>query len=84
MREPLFPLAHYINQIKYSPKVVISTFVNSLKGVSSRMLKQKKRLSLKKLWSNNLWSPSYFSNSCRSAPIDIIRQYIQQQNTPDV
>lgn len=69
--------------INYPPKVSISTLVNSLKGVSSRMLKQKKSLMRqRKLWSNSLWSPSYFASSCGGAPINIIRQYIQQQNTP--
>ncbi|TNH01414.1 IS200/IS605 family transposase, partial [Testudinibacter sp. TR-2022] len=34
------------------------------------------------LWGNALWSPSYFAGSC-GAPISIIRQYIEQQQTPD-
>ncbi|WP_238839638.1 transposase, partial [Proteus mirabilis] len=29
-----------------------------------------------------LWSPSYFAGSCGGAPISIIRQYIEQQETP--
>ena len=31
----------------------------------------------------SLWSRSYFAGSCGSAPISMIRQYIEQQNTPD-
>ncbi|MBI6184983.1 IS200/IS605 family transposase, partial [Proteus mirabilis] len=27
-------------------------------------------------------SPSYFAESCGGAPISIIRQYIEQQETP--
>ncbi|EMF8547949.1 IS200/IS605 family transposase, partial [Proteus mirabilis] len=27
-------------------------------------------------------SPSYFARSCGGAPISIIRQYIEQQETP--
>ena len=30
-----------------------------------------------------LWAPSYFAASCGGAPISIIKQYIEQQNTPD-
>ncbi|GAB1827036.1 hypothetical protein TURTL08_23400 [Turicimonas sp. TL08] len=30
-----------------------------------------------------LWAPSYFAASCGGAPIFIIKQYIEQQNTPD-
>ena len=66
------------------PKVSISKLVNSLKGVSSRMIRQKNYLSIKqKLWGGALWSPSYFAGSCGGAPIEIIRQYIEQQKTPD-
>ncbi|HSP85981.1 MAG TPA: transposase, partial [Psychrobacter sp.] len=35
------------------------------------------------LWGDALWSPSYFASSCGGAPIDILRRYIEQQNTPD-
>ncbi len=30
----------------------------------------------------NMWSPGYFANSCGGAPISVIRQYIEQQQTP--
>jgi putative transposase len=36
----------------------------------------------KKLWGGALWPPSYFAASCGGAPIEIIRQYIEQQQTP--
>ncbi|MCG8610940.1 MAG: transposase, partial [Pseudomonadales bacterium] len=29
-----------------------------------------------------LWSPSYFAASCGGAPVEIIKQYVQQQRTP--
>ncbi len=29
-----------------------------------------------------LWSPSYFAGSCGGAPLAVIRQYIEQQQTP--
>ena len=61
--------------VNYPPKVSVSNLVNSLKGVSSRMIR-------KKLWGGALWSPSYFAGSCGGAPIEIIRQYIEQQQTP--
>jgi putative transposase len=65
--------------VNYPPKVS----VNSLKGVSSRMIRQKRYPSIrKKLWGGALWSPSYFAGSCGGAPIEIVRQYIEQQKTP--
>ena len=70
--------------VNYPPKVSISKLVNSLKGVSSRMIRRKNYPSIReKLWGGALWSPSYFAGSCGGAPISIIRQYIEQQNTPD-
>jgi putative transposase len=69
--------------VNYPPKVAVSALVNSLKGVSSRMIRKKNYPSIrKKLWGGALWSPSYFAGSCGGAPIEIIRQYIEQQQTP--
>ena len=65
------------------PKVAVSNLVNSLKGVSSRLVRKKNYpRKQKKLWGNALWSPSYFAGSCGGAPIAVIRQYIEQQQTP--
>ena len=70
--------------VNYPPKVSVSVLVNSLKGVSSRMIRQKNYPSIiGKLWGAALWSPSYFAGSCGGAPIAIIRQYIEPQQTPD-
>ncbi len=69
--------------VNYPPKVAVSKLVNSLKGVSSRMIRKKNYPSIrKKLWGGALWSPSYFAGSCGGAPISVIRQYIEQQQTP--
>jgi len=69
--------------VNYPPKVSVSSLVNSLKGVSSRMLRKNFPTIQKRYWKGVLWSPSYFSASCGGAPISIIRQYIEQQKTPD-
>ncbi len=68
--------------VNYPPKVAISSLVNSLKGASSRILRTKHPEIKNKLWGNALWSPSYFAASCGGAPIGMIKQYIQQQQTP--
>ncbi len=68
--------------VNYPPKIAISSLVNSLKGASSRILRTKHPEIKNKLWGNALWSPSYFAASCGGAPIGIIKQYIQQQQTP--
>ncbi|MBR5556235.1 MAG: IS200/IS605 family transposase [Acinetobacter sp.] len=68
--------------VNYPPKVAISSLVNSLKGASSRILRSKHPEIKNKLWGNALWSPSYFAASCGGAPISIIKQYIESQQTP--
>ena len=68
--------------INYPPKLSLSKIVNSLKGVSSRLLRLQHPELEKSYWKNVLWSPSYFVSSCGGAPIAIIRQYIEQQQTP--
>lgn len=69
--------------VVHPPRVAISSLVNSLKGVSSRLIRKKQYPSIsKQLRGGALWSPSYFAGSCGGAPIEIIRQYIEQQNTP--
>jgi len=69
--------------VNYPPKVAVSKLVNSLKGVSSRLLRKKHRELHRYYWKGILWSPSYFAGSCGGAPVSIIRQYIEQQQTPD-
>ena len=70
--------------VNYPPKVAVSALVNSLKGVSSSMIRKKNDPEIKKkLWGGALWSPSYFAGSCGGAPISLIRQYIEQQRTPE-
>ncbi|OOS22492.1 IS200/IS605 family transposase [Moraxella lincolnii] len=71
---------HVYLLVHYPPKVSISKLVNSLKGVSSRKIRQRQYPSVtKKLWGGALWSPSYFAGSCGGAPIEIIRQYIEHE-----
>ena len=70
--------------VTYPPKLSVSILVNSLKGVSSRMIRKKRYPCIERnLWGGALWSPSYFAASCGGAPISIIREYIEQQQTPN-
>jgi len=69
--------------VNYPPKVAVSALVYSLNGVSSRRLWQNNPDLVRRYWKGVLWSPSYFAASCGGAPISIIRQYIEQQQTPD-
>jgi putative transposase len=68
--------------IHYPPKRSVSSLVNSLKGVSSRLLRIARPDIEKHYCKDVLWSPSYFAASCGGAPLGIIKQYLEQQKTP--
>lgn len=67
--------------IEYPSHVAISTLVNSLKGVSSRMLRKNFPDIVARTYKGHLWSPSYFAASCGGAPLEKIKEYIQNQRT---
>lgn len=70
--------------IQYPPKWSISVIVNNLKGRSSRLLRRDMPDAKKRYWGDGsaLWHRSYFAGSVGGAPLEIVKQYIQQQDTP--
>ncbi|MBF6180750.1 IS200/IS605 family transposase [Nocardia otitidiscaviarum] len=69
--------------VHYPPKLALAKLVNSLKGVSSRLLRKEFEDIRSSYWAGKtLWSRSYFAGSVGGAPISILRQYIQQQTRP--
>ncbi len=66
--------------VNYAPKTSLSKLVNSLKGVSSRKLRQDHADAISTVYYKGaLWSPSYFAGSVGGASITVVRQYIEQQ-----
>ncbi|MEO3829131.1 IS200/IS605 family transposase [Actinomadura sp. B10D3] len=69
--------------VHFPPKVALSKLVNSLKGVSSRRMRQEFPELARHYWrANKLWSGSYFAGSVGGAPLSVLRKYIEQQNRP--
>jgi putative transposase len=69
--------------VNFPPKVALSKLVNSLKGVSSRRLRQQYPELAQHYWqAQRLWSGSYFAGSVGGTPLSIVHQYIEQQNRP--
>lgn len=69
--------------VNFAPKVALSKLVNSLKGVSSRRMRQEFPELAQHYWrAQRLWSGSYFAGSVGGAPLSILRQYIEQQDRP--
>lgn len=68
--------------VNYSPQVTLSKLVNSLKGVSSRLLRKEYPEISKYYFKKALWSPSYFAGSCGGAPLETVKQYVEAQQQP--
>ncbi|MCY9783685.1 IS200/IS605 family transposase [Nocardiopsis sp. EMB25] len=69
--------------VDFPPKVAVSKLVNSLKGVSSRRLRQEFPELESHYWrAKRLWSGSYFAGSVGGAPISVLRAYIEDQKRP--
>jgi putative transposase len=66
--------------IEFPPKLSISQIVNALKGVSSRRYGQAGHP--KPYGKDALWSPSYFVSSVGGAPLEVLKQYMQNQEKP--
>ena len=68
--------------VAYPPPVSVSGLVNSLKGVSSRLLRKRFGPALK-THRQHLWSPSYFAASAGGAPLHLLKQYVEAQRVAD-
>lgn len=70
--------------VHYPPTVQVSKLVNSLKGVSSRLIRRDHWDHVSKfLWKDALWSPSYFAASAGGAPLSVVREYVLNQKRPE-
>ena len=70
--------------INYQPKLSLSKLVNSLKSVSSRLLRTNFKQHISQhYWKGVFWSPSYFVGSCGGAPLHLVKQYIRNQQKPN-
>jgi putative transposase len=67
----------------HPPKTAVSKLVNSLKGVSARILRPDFTSRMNRpITHGHCWSPSYLAASSGGAPPPITRQYTEQQQRP--
>ena len=64
---------------KAHPNTEISKIINAYKSASSRLLKKEFPEIRQKLWKEYFWSQSFCLLTTGSAPIDIIKEYIESQ-----
>lgn len=68
---------------KAHPNTEISRFINAYKSASSRLLKKEFPQIRQKLWDERFWSQSFCLLTTGSAPIEVIKKYIESQGQND-
>ena len=64
---------------KAQPKTELTKFINAYKSASSRLIKRDFPRIKKSLWKEMFWSKSFCLLTIGSAPMDVIKKYIQNQ-----
>ena len=64
---------------KAQPKTELSKFINAYKSASSRVLKKEYPSMKEQLWKEMFWSRSFCLLSSGGAPIEVIKQYVEEQ-----
>lgn len=65
--------------VKTTPKIRLSSYIHSLKGISARRLFQEFPRIKRKLWGGHLWSPSYFLCTTGQVTLDALKKYVESQ-----
>ena len=72
-------LDHIHILFKGEPNSELSKFINAYKSASSRLIKKEFSNLRKQLWKEYFWSRSYCLLTTGSAPIEVIKKYIETQ-----
>ena len=72
-------LDHVHILFKAHPNSELSKFINAYKSASSRLIKKHYPQVKRKLWKEYFWSRSFCLLTTGGAPIEVIKQYIENQ-----
>jgi len=70
--------------VKGTPSTDLVQVTNTLKGVSSRYLRQEFPEIKNLLWGDSFWSDSKFIASTGQVSLDVLMKYVESQNEPKV
>jgi len=66
------------------PNLDLSRFVNNVKTTSSRLVRREFADQLRRVYRKPVfWSRSYCIITCGGAPLSVLKQYVEQQKTPE-
>ena len=64
---------------KCKPTTSLTKIVNSIKGASSRQIRQEFPKTREFLWGDSFWSDSYFIASTGQVSLDVLMSYVESQ-----
>ena len=68
---------------KTKPTINMTKYINSIKGMSSRILFQEYPEIKIKLWKGHLWSRSYCLLTTGQTTLDVLKKYVESQDNDD-
>ena len=75
--------AHLI--VSYPPHKLLSSLIANLKATSSKTMWRKFELVVSKVYKKRVfWTGAYFVASCGGVTIDVLKKYVQNQNSPPI
>jgi len=70
--------------VDLSPDVAVSKLVNTLKTISSRLIRKEFADHVSQFyWKPVFWTGAYCAISAGGAPLEVLKQYIQNQDEPE-
>jgi putative transposase len=76
-QEPAEDHVHVL--FKAKPTTDLVKTVNTLKGVTARLMRQEYPQLKELLWGDSFWSDSYFLASTGQVSLDVLKQYVEGQ-----
>ncbi|MEB3192796.1 MAG: IS200/IS605 family transposase [Snowella sp.] len=68
---------------QYLPQMEIPKFINNIKSVTSRRIRSEFSDEIDKIYCKDVfWNSSYFIASCGGVTISVLKQYIENQDSP--
>jgi putative transposase len=66
---------------RFFPQIQLSKFVNNLKSVTSRRIREEFPNEVGAVYGGKkvFWTEAYSLDSCGDAPLDVLRRYVQNQ-----
>jgi putative transposase len=78
-QEPAEDHVHVL--FKAKPSTDLVKVVNTLKGVTARLLRKEFPQLQNLLWGNSFWSDSYFIASTGQVSLDVLKKYVEEQES---